>query len=79
MAILIFEALDERVSQGGWVPVPAILAIILTSLIGTVDELIQLFLPNRVFDLTDILFNFLAALTTVIILVLLGWVRQSWN
>lgn len=76
VAVFIHEALTERRDQGGRVPAPALLAILATSLIGTVDESIQLFLPNRVFDPIDILFNFLAALMTVATLVALGWVRR---
>lgn len=76
VAVFIHEALRERRDQGGGVPVPGMFAILATSLIGTVDESIQVFLPNRVFDPIDILFNFLAALMTVATLVALGWVRR---
>ena len=76
VAVFIYEALRERASQGRRVPVPWLLAISLTTLIGAIDEFLQLFLPHRHFDKTDILFNFLAALATVIVLVVLGWSRR---
>lgn len=50
VAVLIFEALMERVNQGRHVPVPALLAILATSLVGVLDECIQAILPSRVFD-----------------------------
>ena len=76
VAVFIHEALAERRDQGGRVPAPALLAILATSVIGTIDESIQSFLPNRVFDPIDILFNSLAALMTVATLAALGWVRR---
>lgn len=76
VAVLIYEALTERKSQGGRVPVPALLAIAATSLIGALDEYIQVFLPHRVFDPIDILFNTLAAVMAVVGMVVLGWARR---
>lgn len=76
VAVLIYEALTERRSQGRRVPVPALLAILGTSLVGVLDECIQLFLPSRVFDPTDMLFNALAAIMAVLGMVMLGWARR---
>ncbi|MCG8606550.1 VanZ family protein [bacterium] len=76
VAVFIYEALRERASQGRRVPVPALLAIVATTLIGVLDEGIQLFLPSRVFDPIDILFNFLAAVMAVGASVVLTWVRR---
>ena len=55
---------------------PALLAIAATSLIGVFDETIQAFLPSRVCDPTDMLFNVLAAVMAVTTSVVLGWVRR---
>jgi hypothetical protein len=79
VALLIFEALKERVSQGRRVPVPALLAIGLTTLIGFIDEIIQLFLPNRYFDFIDVGFNALAALMAVGAGVVLSYARDRWG
>ncbi|MDH3498715.1 MAG: VanZ family protein [Acidimicrobiia bacterium] len=65
VAILIYEALMERASQGRRVPVPALLAILASALIGALDEGIQAVLPSRVFDPVDILFNVLAGVMAV--------------
>ncbi len=76
VAVFIYEALTERVSQGRRVPVPALLAVLATSLIGMIDECIQAFLPSRVFDPVDILFNVLAGGMAVAASVALGWARR---
>jgi VanZ family protein len=76
VAVFIYEALAERVTQGRHVPMPALLAVLITVLIGIADECLQAFLPSRVFDPRDILFNSLAAVMTVVASVFLGWVRK---
>ncbi len=76
VAVLIHGALKERVAGGRRVPLPALLAIFLTSLVGALDECIQEFLPSRVFDTFDILFNVLAAVMAVTASVVLGWARR---
>lgn len=75
LAVLIFEALNEGKDHGRAIRYPALIAFLLTSLFGLVDELIQLALPERVFDWEDILFNTLAALTAVVGMVGLRWSR----
>ena len=80
VAVFIYEALNERKRNGQRVPFPAIITIILTSLAGLLDEIIQLFIPNRVFDLQDIVFNTLAAVLSMIAILLLSWARkQIWK
>ncbi len=77
VAILIYAALTERASQGRHVPAPAaLLAILATALVGILDECIQAFLPNRVFDPQDMLFNVLAAIMSVTALMALAWARR---
>lgn len=76
VAILIYEALTERACRGWRVPATALLAILLTTLVGVLDECIQLFLPSRVFDPIDMGFNSLAALMSVVGMVALGWARR---
>ncbi|MDH3733398.1 MAG: VanZ family protein [Gemmatimonadota bacterium] len=65
VAVLIHQALLERRSNGRPVPVPGIIAIGVTVLLGWVDESIQWLLPNRVYDIVDVGFNALAALMSV--------------
>lgn len=76
VAILIYEALAERVNQGHSVPAPALIAIIAAAAIGVLDESIQLFLPSRVFDPRDILVNVLASIMAVCSSMGLSWARQ---
>ena len=80
VAVLIHEALAERADQGRRVPVPALLAFLAAVLVGVVDEGIQWFLPNRVFDPQDILFNALAAFMAIAASVALAWARRrTWR
>ena len=76
VAVFIYEALTERASQGRRVPAPALLALLAASLIGVLDECIQAFVPNRVFDPVDMLFNFVAVVMAIIASLALGWARR---
>ena len=76
VALLIHAALNERAMQSPHVPAPAVLAVAIAGSVGVIDELIQALLPNRVFDLRDILFNVLAAAMAVGAIKALRWARQ---
>lgn len=76
VALLVYEALMERARQGRRVPVPALLAIGATVLVGVLDECIQALLPSRVFDLRDIGFDILAATMAVFASLALAWARR---
>ena len=76
LGVLIHEALAERASQGRRVPLPPLLAVLATALLGVLDEVIQWFLPNRVFDPQDILFNLLAGTTSIGAVLALAWARR---
>ena len=65
VAVFIHEALTERASQGRRVPIPALLAVLATAVVGVLDESIQAILPNRVLDPLDIGFNALVGLMAV--------------
>ncbi|MCP4319884.1 MAG: hypothetical protein GY789_28880, partial [Hyphomicrobiales bacterium] len=54
LAVFIHKALAECANNGRSVPVPALLAVLATALLGVIDECIQAFLPIRVFDPLDI-------------------------
>ena len=74
LAIFIHEALKERVLQGRQVPNPALIAILVTVLVGVMDETLQIILPHRVFDPVDIAFNSFAAFMAVVSSMTLAWV-----
>ena len=76
LGVFIHEALAERVRRGRHVPLPPVIAVLVTAALGAVDEGIQWFLPNRVFDPVDMLFNFLAGTTSVAAVVALAWARR---
>lgn len=65
VAVLTFRALVERAEVGRRPGRPALLAFLITAVVGTIDEVIQAVLPNRVFDLRDITFNVLAGVMAV--------------
>ncbi len=76
VAALVHEALLERRENGRRVPAPAVLALIISILLGWLDEGIQFMLPNRVFDIIDIAFNSLAATMIIGARWALAWVRR---
>ena len=76
VAVFIYEALAERASHGRRVRALPLLAILATTALGVVDECIQIFVPSRVFDPVDMLFNLLAATMAVGASVVLAWARR---
>ena len=76
VAALVHEALLERKDNGRRVPAPALLALIISLLLGCLDEGIQFLLPNRVFDIIDIAFNSIAATMIIGARWLVAWVRR---
>lgn len=75
VAVLAHEALRERRHRGRRVPAPALIAIGATAAFGCLDESLQLFLPNRVFDPFDMLVNVLAATAAVTSSAAISWAR----
>ncbi|KAA3640934.1 MAG: VanZ family protein [Armatimonadetes bacterium] len=76
VATLLYGALSERRRNGRHVPNPAVVAVAITILIGTVDELVQIVVPNRVFDPIDIGFNAGAAVMAVAAGTVLAWNKR---
>ena len=52
-------------------------ALVLTAIVGWVDEAIQAVLPNRVYDLRDVAFNVIAAIVCLGAIKLVEWVRAG--
>lgn len=65
LAVLIHQALMERARNGRRVPIPAVLAVVVTALLGWFDEGLQALLPDRVYDLRDVGINALAGLMAI--------------
>ncbi len=76
LAILIHKALIERFQSTKNTLKTGLLALITSFLIGVIDESIQWFLPNRVFDPADILFNGMAVTFAISGNVLITWARK---
>ena len=76
LGVLIHAAFLERRDdyKGFWKA--SFQAAALTTLLGTIDELFQLFIPERVFDFNDILFNSFTALLAVGSRVLVHYIKQ---
>jgi len=56
-----------------------LIAFAITVAIGILDECIQIFLPSRVFDPLDMLFNSLAALMAIGGSMALHWARKKFR
>ncbi len=76
VAVLIHQALTERARNGRRVPVPAVLAVVVTGLLGWLDEGIQALLPNRVYDLVDVGRNVLAGFMAIVATLALTRARE---
>lgn len=76
LAVLIYEALVERKRHDRSVPAPAVSAVLITALLGWIDEGVQAFLPNRVYDLRDVGVNALAGLVATMARIALAWARR---
>ena len=76
LALLVYSALLERHQHGGNIKFPGLLAVVITGMLGLIDELVQIFLPNRVYDPQDIIFNISAAILAVGTITFLRWIKQ---
>lgn len=80
VAVLIHLALLERVHNGRLVPWPAALTVVVTALLGLLDECIQALLPSRVFDWKDVFFNAFAGFMVIVARLALAPVRlPGWR
>ena len=77
LAVFIHAALIERTNQENYAFKPALYAFMITFAIGALDEWIQKFIPDRMFDTNDILFNGLAILMAIGTSMMLIWIRKK--
>ncbi len=77
LAIVIKEALIERKTNGLKIKSPAVYAMLISGTIGLLDEIIQVFLPYRVFDPIDIGFNYFASAFGVLISTSVNWIQRK--
>lgn len=79
VATLIYQALLERLENGKKIPVPYLLTIVLTGILGWIDEGMQAILPNRVYDIRDVGFNSLAGIMAVASNMVLSWAQSRFR
>jgi len=77
VANLVYQALKIRASNLKKIRFPALVAIVITSFFGVLDETIQWYLPNRVFDFRDIMFNVLASIMAVSSVFVITWAMKK--
>jgi hypothetical protein len=71
LGFMLTSALHDKTDRAR----SALLAFIIATAVGFVDEVIQYFLPNRIFDVRDILFNSGSGLFGIAAYVILNWIR----
>ncbi|MBO6576774.1 MAG: VanZ family protein [Rhodothermales bacterium] len=76
VAMLIYQAFSERWRGRYGLFAPAAAGFAVSVVVGAVDEAIQWFLPNRVFDPVDIGFNAVAAGMVIGIGLVITWMRR---
>ncbi len=76
VAILIYQALTERRRNGRPVPLPAVLAMVATALLGWLDEGFQTLLPGRFYDIDDVLVNAVSGAVAITSSLFLAWARR---
>lgn len=77
LAIFVHKALSERLKHRKKASQIKLWAILITALIGILDESIQIFIPYRVFDVEDIVFNVLAVTMVIVAVWVLEWAKQK--
>lgn len=75
---LIYHALLERKKGGKFKWSAYWFALAATFDLGILDECIQYFAPNRVFDAVDILFNVIASFLTISVSAIIVWLQQRF-
>ena len=76
LAIFVHQALIERLDDEKGVWITEQMATVLAFLVGVLDESVQLFIPDRVFDPVDILFNGMVITMAIGSALLLQWIRK---
>ncbi len=79
VALLVYDVLVERARQGRRVPIPAVNAVVITAMLGAIDEGIRSLLPNRWYDIRDVGFNALASVMAVAASLALAWARRRFG
>ena len=76
LAILLHKAYTKRYATEAGIWKPSLLAWVTGIVLGALDEGIQHFLPHRVFDPVDIVFNSMAISMAIIATMILSWLSR---
>ena len=79
LALFIFSALEERKQNARHIPFAWLITFIVAFSIGILDEVVQIFLPDRVFDWEDIVFNGSAIAFAIGLILAVRWFRKLFN
>ena len=77
LALFVWEALRERQKFQKKLKWIGMWTILICTCVGVIDEVLQLFIPNRVFDFQDIFFDGMAASLAVGGSELMKWTRNK--
>jgi len=79
LTLFLYEGFQKRREQNhDWIR-PGWMAFATATLIGIIDESLQLLVPNRVFDWNDMVFNSMAAAFAVFSSTLFTWVKKRFS
>ena len=78
LTLFVFMAFEERAKNSSTANSPIFNTLMFTLPVGVFDEGIQSLLPDRVFDINDVVFNTLVSISTVGILILIKWIRKKF-
>ena len=76
LALFVYRTLLERFLQEGPSVITAWWTWCITLALGVLDEILQIWVTDRVFDTEDIVFNGSAALMAVVSILVLQWIRR---
>jgi len=80
LTLLVLKAVEARFPNESEIAYKKFLAAAIFSLgLSVIDEILQHFVPNRVFDSQDLLFNSIAILFTLLIIFLMEYIQEKRN
>ena len=79
VGIFVFEAIKERYRHVDGIILPLLYSILITAIIGLIDEGLQYLIPGRFFDPRDVFFNFFAGSMSIVSSIFIKWIREKFS